>query len=252
MIAGETLSKIYQHTEAIHNLSAPREVIPLVIDQVNPSSILDVGCGTGTWLKVFQEYGVHDYLGVDGSHLDRSLLKIPANRFLEKDLRQPFSLDRKFDLVISLEVAEHLDDRYADTHVQVLVEHGNTILFSAAIPNQGGQNHVNEQWPEYWQEKFGKHGFYFRDVIRPQIWNNTQVDWWYRQNIFLVTKGGSELQSTNVLPLVHPELFTRHIKVNQQYLQSLMDGRQGLSVSARIFMNAAVYKLKSLLGLKSS
>jgi SAM-dependent methyltransferase len=244
------VSTLYHHTEAIHNLSAPREIVPLVMTQVRPTSVLDVGCGTGTWLKVFEENGVADYCGVDGLHLDMAMLKIPADRFMAFDLTKPFSLKQKFDLVVSLEVAEHLDEAHADMHVQTLVNHGASILFSAAIPGQGGQNHLNEQWPGYWQQKFAMHGFYFHDVLRPRIWNNDKVEWWYRQNIFLVTKTKPEGASTNVLPLVHPELFTRQARVSQQYQQSLLEGKQGLLVSTRIFLTAIGYKLKTLLGLK--
>jgi len=240
----EKLSTLYVHTESIHNLSAPRVIVPLVMQMVRPVSVLDVGCGTATWLKVFEENAVHDVMGVDGGHLDRSLLKISADRFLEKDLRQHFSLGRKFDLVLSLEVAEHLDERSADAHVQTLIDHGDTILFSAAIPGQGGQNHVNEQWPEYWQDKFGRHGYHFHDAIRPQIWNNPQVDWWYRQNIFLVTKKNEP--GVDIRSVVHPELYNRILRGHTQYLQSLQAGEHGLKVSTGIFMRALWFKLNSL------
>ena len=146
--------KPYIHTEAIHNLSAPRVIVPIVLEMIKPNSILDVGCGIGTWLKVFEEYGVDDYLGIDGDYVDRSTLKISEKRFLPNDLRKRWSLNRKFDLVVSLEVAEHLPEEVADLFVSTLSAHGDTILFSAAIPGQGGQNHVNEQWPTYWQKKF--------------------------------------------------------------------------------------------------
>jgi len=242
----EKLSTLYVHTESIHNLSAPRVIAPLVMERIKPASVLDVGCGTGTWLKAFEEHGVSDVLGVDGDHLDRSLLQIAADRFLEKDLRRGFSLGRKFDLVLSLEVAEHLDERCADDHVQTLVDHGDTILFSAAIPGQGGQNHVNEQWPDYWQEKFAKHGFYFNDAIRPQIWNNPQVDWWYRQNIFLVTKKPQPESATGIRSVVHPELYNKILRGQLQYVQSLQSGHQGLNISARIFLRALRYKITSL------
>jgi SAM-dependent methyltransferase len=245
------LNALYHHTEAIHNLSAPREIVPLIMNQVSPATVLDVGCGTGTWLKIFEEHGVTDYFGVDGTYLDKTMLKIPVERFMAFDLTQPFLLQRKFDLVLSLEVAEHLDEKHADTHVQALVSHGKAILFSAAIPGQGGQNHLNEQWPAYWQQKFAAYGFYFHDVIRPRVWNNDKVDWWYRQNIFLVTKEKPSPELADALPLVHPELFLRQARVSRQYQQSLLEGKQGLFVSIRILLNAVGYKLKTLLGLKS-
>jgi len=108
---------------------------------------------------------------------------------------------------MSLEVAEHLPEDKADLFVSVLVAHAEKIVFSAAIPSQGGQNHLNEQWPEYWQKKFEKHGYYFHDTIRPLIWNNAAIDWWYRQNMFLVTKERSDVK---ILPVIHPELYRKY------------------------------------------
>ena len=45
--------------------------------------------------------------------------------------------------------------------VATITKHGDAVLFSAAIPGQGGQDHLNEQWPEYWQKKFEVNGYYF-------------------------------------------------------------------------------------------
>jgi hypothetical protein len=200
----------------VHNLAAPREIIPIILELTKPSSVIDIGCGIGTWLKVFDEYGIMDYVGVDGEFVDRDLLKIGADKFYPQDLREKWSLNRKFDLVVSLEVAEHLSEDVADLFVSVLVSHGDNILFSAAIPGQGGQNHLNEQWPVYWQKKFEQYGFFCHDIVRPLIWNNSKIDWWYRQNMIFVSKNPS---NKDILPLVHPECLD-HIRKygnNAQY-----------------------------------
>jgi SAM-dependent methyltransferase len=227
---------------------APREVVPIVLNLVKPKSVLDAGCGTGTWLKAFEEVGVIDYIGVDGSHVDRSRLNIPIEKFVAQDLRAHWSLKRKFDLVLSLEVAEHLPEENADLFVETLVNHANeNIIFSAAIPGQEGQNHLNEQWPAYWQRKFLRHGFYFHDDIRPLIWSNEKVDWWYRQNIFLLNKRISTSYSP---PLIHPDHWIRSIKSREsarsEYIKSLVEGKHGLRVSSAIFFNALLFKLKNL------
>jgi len=239
---------LYKHTEAVHNLSAPREVVPIVLELVRPQSVLDIGCGTATWLKAFEELGVQDYLGVDGDYVDRSLLKIDSRRFKSHDLMQPLDLQRKFDLVIALEVAEHLPERDADTFVESMVRHGDTLLFSAAIPGQGGQNHLNEQWPEYWEAKFRRHGFFFHDAIRPRIWKNERVDVWYKQNIFLVRR--NSIQDSSMRAVVHPDLFSLKLRNQEEYRDSLLLGKQGLRISAAIFLNALIYKVKNLLGLE--
>jgi SAM-dependent methyltransferase len=223
---------LYHHTEKYHNYNAPREVVPLIIEAVNPKSVLDVGCGIGTWLKIFQENGIDDYVGIDGNYVDKSLLKIPAEKFVAEDLRRPWSLNRKFDLAISLEVAEHLPESSADTFVKMLVDHADTILFSAAIPHQGGQNHLNEQWPSYWEKKFNAYNFYFHDPIRPKIWDNKNVDWWYRQNIFLIRK--NIRPTVPYMTTIHPELF----ELNHQYETNLHEGRYGVTQALSILWRA--------------
>lgn len=235
------MKQLYIHSEEVHNMNAPREVVPLVMNIFKPSSVLDVGCGTGTWLKAFEEAGVRDYLGVDSDYVKREALKIPTDLFHPFDLCKAWSLNRKFDLVISLEVAEHLPEDSADLFVTTLVNHGDTILFSAAIPGQGGQNHLNEQWPEYWQQKFAKHGFYFHDTIRPLIWNNEKVNWWYRQNIFIINR--IRENAAQALSKVHPELFKIRMGNGSAYEISLL---KGIRLSAAILFNALKLKLKNL------
>lgn len=237
----------YIHTEEVHNMVAPREVVPIIMDIVNPKSVLDVGCGTGTWLKAFEELGTSDYVGVDGDFLNRSQLNIPIEKFIAKDLRTPWLLNRKFDLVLSLEVAEHLPKESADQFVETLVNHTNSaIIFSAAVPGQGGQNHLNEQWPEYWQKKFEPFGFYFHDVIRPKIWINERVDYWYRQNIFLVKKEKPTLNPFPSCSIIHPQFHEIKIQNEKEYYQSLVEGQQGMRISLTIFLNAIKFKFKNL------
>ena len=240
------MERLYIHEENIHNFTAAREVVPIILSITKPKSVLDVGCGIGTWLKVFEEQGITDYLGVDGDYVDFTKLTISEKKFVARDLRKNWSLNRKFDLVISLEVAEHLPEINADQFVKTLVEHGDVIVFSAAIPGQGGQNHLNEQWPEYWQEKFERQGFYFHDVLRPIIWSNKEINWWYKQNMFLINKTPPKTLPFNSVSLVHPELFSGHNQNKKQFFQSLVEGRQGMKLSIKIFFNALVFKVKTM------
>ncbi len=202
----------YIHEETVHNFKAAREVVPFLLQVLETRSVVDVGCGIGTWLKVFEENGVHDILGIDGNYVDKSLLKIDKSNFVEYDLEKLYNTDRKFDLVISLEVAEHLSLDSADVFVKTMCSLSDTILFSAAIPNQGGQNHINEQEPNYWIEKFEGEGYKLFDVVRPIFWENENVDSWYRQNMLLFTKNIdlnvklSVLENFSGMHLVHPVL----------------------------------------------
>ena len=85
-----------------------REIIPLILDLIKPTSVIDVGCGDGTWLSVFKEFGLKDFWGIDGDYVDKDTLQIPKEKLLVFDLTKPFHVAREFDLVVSLEVAEHL------------------------------------------------------------------------------------------------------------------------------------------------
>ena len=203
----------YVHLQETHNLKAPRQIVPEIMRLLNPSSVVDVGCGLGTFLYVFKEHGVLNVLGIDGPWVDRKLLQnyLTEDEFAEKDLEKEFTLDKQYDLVISLEVAEHLSPESADRFVKNLIGAGKLILFSAAIPMQGGQRHVNEQWPTYWEEKFAKHDYVVHDVLRPIFWNNPDIFWWYKQNMVLITpkdyKLDADLAHNPIRNLVHYDLF---------------------------------------------
>ena len=158
-------------------------VLPEVFALIPCRSILDVGCGVGPWVAAAMKLGVADALGVDGSYVDRRLLLIPPECFQAVDLTQPVDLGRRFDLVMCMEVAEHLPR--AEPIVDTLVKHADAILFSAAVPGQGGTNHINEQWPDYWQKEFAKRGFRQLDVLRSRIWDIDDIPVCYRQNSFL-------------------------------------------------------------------
>ena len=129
------------------------QIVLIVLSLFPSHSVVDFGCGVGGWLKEFERNGVADYLGVDGEYVARHLLKIPADRFRPIDLRNVSDLGRGFDLACSLEVAEHLpEDRAKSFLSAALVKAAPVVLFSAAIPLQGGTEHVNEQWQSYWGE----------------------------------------------------------------------------------------------------
>jgi len=162
-----------------------RHVLPHIFDLVAPRSVVDVGCGAGAWLAVVKELGISEILGIDGDYVDPAQCLIPSANFLAADIGRPLCLDRRFDLVLSLEVAEHIAPERASTYIENLVSLGDVIAFSAAIPNQTGRGHVNEQWPDYWADRFREKGFIAHDCLRELIWDNRDVERWYRQNLFL-------------------------------------------------------------------
>jgi SAM-dependent methyltransferase len=231
---------MYQHTEEAHNLKAATEVVPILIELFNPQTVLDVGCGTGTWLKIFSELREQIYLqGLDGDYIDRSKLTITKDWLKTMDLSKPFNLNKRFDLVMSLEVAEHLPPSSDKDFISSLVNHGDTILFSAAVPMQGGDNHLHEKWPSYWSSLFAQHGYHAYDIIRPIIWNNNKVDRWYKQNTIVYSNKVIEFKVETISDIVHPDYWIKanqKIESYQQLLKRIEEGKVGLA-----------YPLKSLL-----
>jgi|SRR5688572_16543738 len=160
-------------------------LIPLMRSVLPINSLLDIGAGQGAWAAEWRDAGVPDVLAVDGAYVNQDALLIPQASFVAHDLSRPLDLSRRFDLVQSLEVAEHIDAKDADTFVDTLAAHGDVIMFSAAVPHQGGEHHVNEQLPEYWRRKFAARGYDAFDWLRPKLRANDRVMPWYRYNTIL-------------------------------------------------------------------
>lgn len=202
------------HVEGVESSrSSARAIVPIVMRILNPGTVVDVGCGAGAWLEIFGEHGVSDVLGVDGDYVDRSRLRIPRDKFVAADLARGFSIDRRFDLAVSLEVGEHLPEAAAPQFVRSLVDLAPAVLYSAAIPGQGGIAHTNEQWPAFWGNLFARHAYRPVDAIRDEVWEDESVDWWYRQNVLLYLSEdlyaalGDGCSERALRPIVHPALF---------------------------------------------
>jgi len=162
------------------------QVLGVVTKALPPvKTAVDIGCGVGTWLSVLAEGGAESVLGIDGPWVPRDRLVIPTESFVETDLNGDFAPDRRFDLAICLEVAEHLRPGSADRFVRNLTRLSDVVLFSAAVPFQGGNQHLNEQWPDYWAHRFAMAGYLPLDLVRKRLYNDPQIPLWYRQNALL-------------------------------------------------------------------
>jgi hypothetical protein len=114
--------------------------------------------------------------------------------------------------VLSLEVAEHLPPSAGPSFVATLCGLGDVVLFSAAIPHQGGTNHINEAWPGYWNGLFREQGFECFDVVRSAFWMRLEVEWWYAQNALIFAKSQPWLREkltpvVEPMPCVHPRKY---------------------------------------------
>lgn len=163
-------------------------ILKYILERLKPKSVVDFGCGSGTWLSEVSKLGISEFIGIDGDYVNKKWLLFDSKKFKSSDLTKEIKLDKKFDLAISLEVAEHIDEKYSDVYLSNIVSSSDIILFSAAIPNQGGTNHINEQYPRYWINKFNLLGYDCLDVLRSIFWDNDNIAFWYRQNIMLFVK----------------------------------------------------------------
>lgn len=217
--AGTDFQVDYDHraTEGIHTVEGAREALRIIFPDEFPRSVLDVGCGSGTWLRAALERGAAEVLGVEGAEVPQDMMRVPHDLITHADLNQPFNLHRRFELVMCLETAEHLEPESAETLVESLVRHGDTILFSAAIPGQPGIHHVNCQWPSYWQRLFNGHGFVCSDAVRWLIWDNGRIEPWYRQNLMIAKRDAASAGTeSRIVPVAHPDLagalfFEEHV-----------------------------------------
>lgn len=194
---------------------AAERILSTILERIDVRSVCDVGCGVGTWLRVAKEKGVTEIAGIEGNWLDKSLLVVDPDSVTLRDLRQPIEVSRRYDLALCLEVAEHLPQERAAGLVGDLAKLSDVVLFSAAIPDQGGTEHINEQWQSYWMRLFADAGYDAFDIIRPAIWSDENIPFWYRQNSILYTrrgtlrhaKVGKPIATPENLDIVHPDLY---------------------------------------------
>lgn len=244
----------YKGQKDISKQSA-EEIVPMLSNMFQPKSIADVGCGVGTWLAVWERMGINDLLGIDGDYVDRNQLQIDKNDFFPFDLTTELSLEKKYDLVTSFEVGEHIPQEFADTFVKNICSLSNIVVFSAALPGQGGTNHINEQWPHFWAGHFKNNGFIAVDCLRHKIWNNEKIGYYYRQNIIVYIHESiyNQFETLNInsndtdqnipLPLVHPQTLQKAINRAANLEQKLNESRTDFRAAYKNFKKSFKDKL---------
>lgn len=226
----ELLQIDYDHSKNPHTLAGAQAALSTIFANEKPMSLLDVGCGTGTWLKAAMESGVSDVMGIDGVEAPKERLQVPREMIRYHDLSLPWNLERRFDAVLCLEVAEHLDASSATTLIDALVSHGERIYFSAACPGQLGQHHVNCQWPAYWQRLFNNRGYICEDSLRWLIWDDERIEPWYRQNLLLARHAPRDAGlEPRIRGVVHPEILAMMVAVPSEQLRRIEEGRMPIT-----------------------
>ena len=188
------------------------------------------GGGDGSWLAAAETVGDGKCLTLcllEGKWVTKESLRSSKISFLPSDLNEPITQPTKFDLVFCLEVLEHLSPERGVALIRELTEASDKVLFSAAIPGQGGTHHINEQWQSHWANEFAKYGFFTSDLLRPKIWDDPAIEWWYRQNIFLYQREAQRI-SNNILDMAHPKLIEKQVK-------EIESGESNLSCIYKIF-----------------
>ena len=244
-----------RHQKTLYSAQTILSILLKQIPKIN--SAVDIGCGVGTWLSVLQNKGVKQIQGIDGDWVDPEFLVIPKDCFQQADLSQMIKPSQNYDLAISLEVAEHLAPDCAEDFVSMLTELSDYILFSAAIPGQGGINHVNEQWQDYWVNLFNNLNYEVHDLIRPAIWQDDRIPFWYRQNILLFSRQDKSPNITSysgnvntnelMLNAIHPNLYQQKRKAIQKQ-QETLHGNIGVKHSIKLFFSSWKYYIKRKFG----
>jgi SAM-dependent methyltransferase len=167
-------------------------------------SMVDFGCGSGTWLRaaheLVRERGRQPQLvGVDGEHVRKLADRSFPVEYRHADLEARIELGERFDLAISLEVAEHLSPERGPSFVEDICRTADVVLFGASIPGQGGLeggvHHVNERWQEYWADLFREQGYACIDLFREKYWMDPRFERcpYYVANAFLYARIGHGL-----------------------------------------------------------
>jgi Methyltransferase domain len=189
-------------------------LVPMVMERVRPTSVLDLGAGVGSFLKVFIDHDVTDVAGVDLCNFDPEILVVDESLMEAADLNRPVDVGRTYDLAVCLEVAGYLPNH--DVLVGSLVRHAPVVLFSAAVPSQDLPNQPHGAFPSDWVTLFAAHDYEVVDVFRPMLWNDERVPFWFRQNLLMFVhrphlEAHRELAKPSGAPspldVVHPELY---------------------------------------------
>ena len=187
-----------------------KEIIPFLKESFSINSVIDIGSGICGFLKAANEFDIEDVIGVDGDYVNPNDLLVKKENFIPYNLENKLNLKRKFDLVVSLETAEHIDKKFAQTFIDTITSLGNLVLFSAAQIGQGGVNHVNCQSLQYWEDLFNLFNFEkHSNIVYEFTKDKEHISQWYRKNAVLYKKKKTLKKIDIELPEIEIEDFGR-------------------------------------------
>jgi len=144
-------------------------ITELIYDKFKPKSVVDFGCGSGSYLYFFSKLGVNKLKGFEGSQkaIDLALIE---KKYIDKcDITKKIELGETYDICICFEVAEHLHEGCVGVFLDNLCSSSATILFTAAPPDQGGRHHVNLKPMQYWIQKFGERHYHYQKSLTEEL-----------------------------------------------------------------------------------
>lgn len=203
---GKPVGEVIAHykTDPIKLKTAP-EIISKVLSVIQPTTCLDVGCGTGIYIEEFNKQGV-ETIGVDGNLATKTILNTSQENVLYKDVRSPLGLNKKFDLVMCIELIEHIEEKYEEVLLHNLTQHTNKWLLLTTGEDTKGKDryHLNEKPVEYWIKKVTDLGFeykeketlelrqHFRKTLPRRFWRKKTMLLWFSELLLLFELKGAE------------------------------------------------------------
>lgn len=202
-------------------------VYPILFKHLRASditSVVDIGCGTATWLSAIREFNPSCSLhGFEGPWLPRKNqeqileagIKLTISNFSDSSLYPSIV---SADLCICLEVLEHIPIDLHPAFIERFLSGSSNILFSCAPPYQGGSGHVGERSLSNLLPIFRDLGYSVCDLFRDKIWTDNQIPFWYRQNLVLFSR---VIPDYLPLPLdiIHPDLL--YLRANPSFSQAV-------------------------------
>jgi len=151
-------------------------------DTYEPLEVLDIGCGPGIYVRALIDQGINA-IGID---IDP---RIKNKEYIYQE--SVFETKRKSELVICLEVAEHIAAIDSDALISSVVnclKPGARLIWSAAKPGQGGVGHINCRPKEFWENKFLKAGLIRNETVETLMIDHIKNGYhmgWFIQNAMI-------------------------------------------------------------------